>query len=389
MPADLSHRRARPMPAVRRSDRRDEWWVDFRYKRRRIRRRSPIQTRRDAERYERDLLASFGEDENAGRDPFAGPPPTLVQFTKRWMTAYVVVQNRRSSACAKEQILRLHLLPALGDRRLDEIDTSAIDSLAAKLAKSHRPKTVNNILSVLRTALAQAQEWGLLRAVPKVRWLRVGQQPFRYLERHELDRLLAAAPPDRWREFLTVLAHTGLRFGELAALTWDDVVLTGAPRIQITKAASRQIIGPTKAGRSREVPLNAVAIQALAAVRHDASLVFPSPTGAPWSSSSTGKHLHRICREAGLKPFGWHTLRHTFATRLVQTGVSLPVVQKLLGHTTITMTARYTHVDTATMQSAVQMLTVCRSSDTLEGTIGHLMVTTPLATAPEPVLAAA
>lgn len=119
------------MGVLHRSDRGGEWWVDFRYRGKRIRRPSPDGTRRGAEALERTLRKEFAEDEDAGRDPFAGPPPTFAEFAERWMKDYVVARNRRSGQLEKRSYLRCHLLPEFGATRLDEITEARVDAFVA------------------------------------------------------------------------------------------------------------------------------------------------------------------------------------------------------------------------------------------------------------------
>lgn len=95
--------------------------------------------------------------------------PTLKEFASRFLEGYVRAnQHKPSGIAAKEAILRLHLLPRFGGRRLDEITTEDVQRLKAALAKKSG-KTVNNILSVLNVLLKTAQEWNVIechRALP-------------------------------------------------------------------------------------------------------------------------------------------------------------------------------------------------------------------------------
>jgi integrase len=332
--------------------------ADFMYRGRRIRKRAPIQTRRGAEELERVLKNTFLEDDAAGRDPFAGPPPAFAEFSERWMREYVEPNNRLSSRRSKAIALRVHLIPFFGRLRLDQITVAQIDAFkAAKHRAGLNPKTVNNILSMLRCSLTTAHEWGLLRQPPKVRWLRVPVQGYRYMSTDEAKALVPAAPAGFWRTLILFLLHTGCRFGEAAGLMWQDLDLdAAAPVVHIKRAASLGIVGPTKTGRPRDIPLSEELVAALRTFRRDGARVFQRSDGGIPNPESTLKYLHRFCDRAGIERVSWHVLRHTFATELVARGVPLPVVQRLLGHTTIMMTSRYTHVAPSTLSSAVALL---------------------------------
>lgn len=317
--------------------------MDFRYRRRRIRKRSPVQTKRGTEQFERQLRQEYAEDENHGKNPFV-EPPRFSEYAERWMQEYVRAYNRPSGQTEKTWALRHHLLPAFGERRLDEIGPEAVDAFARRLVGDLAPKTVNNILAVLRTALHTAEEWGLLRRAPRIRQLRVPEQAIRFLNFGEITRLVDATPNPFWRVFTLTLASTGLRFGEAAALHWEDVLLDDEfPRIVVRQAAARGVISQTKTGRIRVIPLSSAVVESLAQFPRTEALVFPKRSGGVMKSSSHLDVLHRACDRAGVKRIGWHGLRHSYATLLCERGVPLRDVQELLGHTTITMTSRYAH----------------------------------------------
>jgi integrase len=318
-----------------------------------------------------DLVA----DVEAGRDPFAGPPPTFAEFAERWMHGYVEVRNRPTSQAEKRSALRLHILPVFGRLRLDEISTARIDAFSGdKKADGLKPKTINNLLTILRCSLATAHEWGLLAAVPRVRWLRVAEQPYKCLKREEVERLISATRPGYWRALVTFIADTGVRFGEAAALRWADLSLDSeASCARIVRGSARGLIGPTKTGRVRTVPLTRRTRSELRSLDRRGELVFAKLDGGVARSEHTCDVLQRYCDRAGVPRVGWHGLRHTFATLLCQGGVPLRNVQELLGHTTIVMTSRYAHATPDDLRRWIsQVFDGWNSSAD-----GHLMVTKP------------
>ncbi|MFO0617231.1 MAG: site-specific integrase [Polyangiaceae bacterium] len=351
-PAHASRGAANDMPAYRRHDRGEEWWVYFRFRGRRVRRRSPIQTRKGTEEFERALLRELGDDLAAGRDPFIGPPPTLGEFVPRWMTDYVAPRNRPATQYQKACILKTHILPALANYRLDRITTRELDQLSASLLRQGiGGKYVKTTVSVLRCALSTAADWGMIRSVPKVHWPRVPTPEITFLSPDEATRLAAAMPTPFWRAFVTLLVTTGLRFGEAAALTWKDVNLDDPnPCIHVARAVNRSVIDETKTGRRRVVPLIPATVEALLALDRSREQLFTREDGSFMRPDHVAPILHRACRDAGIKRIGWHALRHTFATTLVSRGAPLRIVQELLGHTTIQMTCRYAHAAPSTLR---------------------------------------
>lgn len=320
-----------------------------------------ITSRRAAEAYERTVLA----DLRAGVDPRAQAPappsavvvPTLAAFVGEYI-GHARTNNKPSTVDSKRAILDHHLVPAFGTCRLGDIDARQIEAFkAAKLEAGLSKKTINNCLTVLRHLLDTAAEWRIIAAAPRVKWLVVPRQRFRFLDFDEAARLVAAAEPDDLGHAMIVLAvNTGLRLGELLALRWDAVDLK-AGRLHVREAAARGIVGTPKSGRSREVPLNDTAIAALRGWQHlRGPMVFCTDAGRMLTKNEAKAPLRRAQRRAGIVALGWHDLRHTFASHLVMRGVAIKAVQELLGHATIEMTMRYAHLAPTVTRDAVRTL---------------------------------
>lgn len=364
------------MAALRRTDRGNEWWVDFRYRRKRIRKRSPVQSKRGAEQYERQLRQEFADDETHGKNPFADPPK-FEEFAGEWFERYVKVRSRICWQSETRRSLNRHLIPEFGHLRLDGITTEYIDAFVArKTSAGLRPKTINNFLTILRCSLVVAHEWGYVSQVPRVRWLRVPEQPYECITPDEVERLLRACEPGFWKTLTTFIADTGVRFGEASALAWQDVDFDGTePQARICRGASLGTIGTTKTGRIRFVPLSERICSLLRNQPRTCSLVFPRSdrdNSRALLATNTVRHLHRACDRAGIRRIGWHALRHSLATTLCQRGMPLRDVQALLGHSTILMTSRYAH---ASDHDVRQWIRRCWNPDSNED--GHQEDTKP------------
>jgi integrase len=139
-------------------------------------------------------------------------------------------------------------------------------------------------------------------------------------------------------------------------LRWDDVDLV-AGRLVVRRCDWRGHLGTPKSGRNRELPLSGDALAALKTQRHlKGELVFCAEGGRAWKENECKWPIWRACKRAGLRKISWHALRHTFASHLVMRGVPLKAVQELMGHATIEMTMRYSHLSPDVPRSAVQML---------------------------------
>lgn len=329
----------------RRNGRKPALWVDIRFNRTRIRKRSPDQTMEGARCYERLLRRTLAEQGNLDSlGPTVRPQDTtFAQFIERWQHDVVDPKGKLSGRRTKRTILRIHLVPRFGPTRLAEIDASAIDGFAADLARRGLgPKTINNVLTVLRTALRDAVRWGLLRELPPIRLERVKPPPPRFLSREEASRLVASAPDGLWRAMVLMAVTTGLRANELLALEWRDVKLSQRIAI-ISRGEVHGVVDTPKNGESRTVPLNHELLAALAGLRHETERVFPMPPlQEPYQHA--WQRLHAISRDAGIDPpISWHVLRHTYATLSLMAGVPITAVRDIMGHSTIKTTDIYSH----------------------------------------------
>ena len=321
----------------------------------RVRKRAPVQTRRGAEQFERILREEMLNPSPV--DEEQEEVPTFREFAAEFLATYARTNNKPSERRSKESKIRVYLEPAFGRRRLDQIKVRDIERFKAKLfAKDLSPKTARNVLAVLSKILRYAEEVELIDKAPRVRLPRCPPSPFDFLTFEEADRLLRAADED-WYAMVFTGLRTGLRFGELSELRWGDVDLV-AGRVLVSRSYVDGHVSTPKSGRAREVPLSLETVRVLERHRHLKKLVFCREDGSRITHRVAYAALHRICRRAQLRPIGWHTLRHSFASHLVMRGRSIKEVQELLGHAdgNITQTLRYAHLAPNVKRDAVAAL---------------------------------
>lgn len=328
------------------------WWVDFWLDRKRIRKKSPVNTKRGAEVFEKQLR----EDLVLGKDEPKREIPIYREHAQDWMETYVVVNNKPSEIASKRKILKHHLLPFFGTMRLDDISKRSIDRFkGAQIKAGLKAKTINNHLTVLRRSLTAAVEWELLSAVPPVQWLKAPRPDFDFFTHEESELVLAAAPVG-FHAMLTTALKTGLRRGELLVLRWQDVDFR-AGAITVRQALSLNVVSTPKSGRARTVPMSAKLKEVLSAHRHArGAFVFCKDDGTRFTSNEIKRVVPETCQAAGLRELNWHGLRHSFASQLAIAGVPLKVIQELLGHASIEMTMRYAHLAESALQGAVAVL---------------------------------
>src|SRR5947208_6228847 len=229
--------------------------------------------------------------------------PTLETFAPRFVDGHARANRQKPSGiAATESILKWHLLPALGKRRLDAITNEQVQRL--KLALVQRaPKTVNNVLTVLSTLLKKAVEWGELERLPCT--IKLLPNPKKTMGFHDFDqyeRLLTVAKKRNAEAYLMVLlgGDAGLRLGEIVALEWRDVDL-GPRRLAVQRADWLGHVTVPKGGRSRQLPMTQRLTAALKASRHLRSeRVLSLPDGSPITRDRVIKAIRAAQRVAGL-----------------------------------------------------------------------------------------
>ena len=279
---------------------------------------------------------------------------TLAEFEPVFME-HSDGKNEYSTTKAKRQILRDHIIPALGSLPLNHVDFAAIDDFKNQLTKTLGDKTINNILTVLRRLLVLAFKRGQITAVPEIEWIPLEPTAFDFLDFEEADRLIDAAE-DEWRAMITIAIRCGLRQGELLGLRWEHVDLK-LNRIVVRQSIVRGRVKGTKSRRIRTVDLGADVAAELARHRHlRGPYVFCDHDGHHLTPGECKHPLYRACAHAKVRRIGWHVLRHTFCSHLAMLGVAPQVIQKLAGHATLAMTERYMHLSPNVTVDAVRKL---------------------------------
>ena len=160
------------------------WYIDFRFQRQRIRKKSPINSCAGAKNYESVLRQKLLKGESPEKENSAELDKPFNDFVWMWFEKYVQANNKHSEIMMKQYILKLHLVPFFGKTKLGKITTFQIEQYKTlKLKNGLSNKTINNQLSVLSKCLKTAGEWFELEPIPKVRLFKV-----RYNERSFLTK---------------------------------------------------------------------------------------------------------------------------------------------------------------------------------------------------------
>lgn len=324
------------------------WWMSFVHEGRQVRVSTGTSDRRKAEEV-------LGEVRRQVRDrryrvTLEEQHRTFGDLMDRFLGEHVI---RKASQRSMRGHVN-HLRAFFGDATLlaDITPRLVVEYKNRRYQDGVSPATVNRALATLKKAFNLAVrewEWCHRNPVLSVSMEREHNARDRWLSLEEEDRLLAACAP--WlRDLVTFALNTGMRMGEILALTWQGVDLT---RRTVTVFRSKN-------GERRTIPMNQKVFALLtekAKVRSiQTNLVFPSKTQTLLESGHLRRSFRLALKKAGIMDFHFHDLRHTFATRLVQAGVELYKVQRLLGHKSPIMTQRYAHHYPESLRDGVETL---------------------------------
>lgn len=271
-------------------------------------------------------------------------------------TKDVLPRARRAKDASKRLALLKRWNEQLGMRSLVSLSSAVIaearDELARKesrLGGQISGSTINRHLAALSAVLKVAmREWGWISKNPVsgVTKFEESRGRERFLDDAERERLLEACAQSECAELLPIVQlalATGARRGELTALDWS--------RVDLDKR--RVTFNDTKNTDTRTVPLAAPAVAALRSWRKDrvrAGRVFPAPVHVvekAWQAARTA---------AGLEDVRFHDLRHTAASYLAMSGASLLDIASILGHRTLAMVRRYSHLSEQHTTAAVDRM---------------------------------
>jgi integrase len=327
------------------------WWMSFMYQGRQVRRSTGTADKRLAEAILGKVKVQIIEGKYF--DKLREDAKTFADLMDRYLTEHA---SRRAHYRRYVNMVT-NLTHFFGNPKLGAVTPKTIVAFKNKrYADGVAPATINRELAVLKKAFNLAcreWEWATDNPVCRVSMEREDNTRDRWLTEEEEGRLLDAAAP--WvRELIVFAINTGMRRGEILSLTWAGVDFT---RRTVTVFRSKN-------GERRTIPMNHTVVDVLAqkhegtdaSKRSGCNLVFISEAATPLDGSNLRRGFTCALKAARIEDFHFHDLRHTFATRLVQAGVDLYKVQRLLGHKSPSMTQRYAHHYPESLRDGVEIL---------------------------------
>ena len=264
-----------------------------------------------------------------------------------WYAQYLSLYKRKLAAKTRESYARLHdLLSPLHDLQLDQMQPDQLQAALIDVETQAGTRQAQLAFALLRSCLRRA-----------VRSRHLQYNPVDALDKPEHDgprgRALDPTEWDRLQpEFaadvgLALLAFAGLRRGEALALRRGDVNLASGlihvSRQRLRVEGKLQFLPPKSRAAVRDVPI----LPELAAVLRQLPLMHPQALLVPCSPETLARRWRRAQERAGIaQPYRLHDLRHTYATRMVSAGCNLPVLQYMIGHSSLELTTgTYTHIN--------------------------------------------
>lgn len=301
----------------------------------------------------------------------------ISELLDRWLESSAKTKNREHTIeSSYEPIVRLHLKPALGQRKARLLTGDQVQSLINEKMQDYEPRTVRNIRAVLRRALNWAKGKKLVTENVAIGCdLPPASRPKRRtLSQHEAQRFLDALAGHRLEALFWTLILMGIREAEaiglpIAALDLDAGTMQIA--VQVQRVGKRFETTPTKSGADAVLSIPSILIPVLRAHLdrlaeerrwdrwQEQGLLFPNEQGGPFHASYIYRQFKAALSRAGIDPSGIrvHDLRHTCASLLISQGVHLSVVKEHLRHSQISVTAdTYGHVFEEVQRAASEKL---------------------------------
>lgn len=315
---------------------------------------------------------------------------TVAEYLQRWLE-HSKTRVRARTWVRYESLLRVHVLPRLGNLQLSKIRATHLQAILDDMtARGQAPRSVVQCHRVLGAALRQAQRWQMIAVNPAqaVQPPKPERPDLAIPTSAELRALVVAASATPYEVPVLVAVGTGLRRGELLALRWRDVALDAA-RVHVTGTLQKH---PTSAGgfalrvsepktqrARREIALPPLVVDALRKQKaaqaqrrlllgsgwQDGGFVFDAGDGRPLDPDTFSAAFRRIARTAGLSDTRLHDVRHGYATALLTEGVHPKIASEALGHSTVAFTLdTYSHVVQGLQDRAAEAIEKALTSTT-------------------------
>ena len=328
------------------------WYIDYSFNGRRFRKKiGPSQQQAEIALREIGLKIAKGDTDDLEKLNYV----LFDSLCKEYL--FYSKANKAPQSYRRDQISIKNLLGVYTGKLITEVTAHELEMYKNRRRDVVKPATVNRELSCVKHMFVKAVDWDYLKENP-LKSVKLFKEPpgrIRYLTEEEIKKLIDCCAY-YIKPIVETALNTGMRKGEILNLKWSNVDTTNKV-ITITNSKNNE---------SRGVPINDALLATLMKLENGTpkdSPVFRWENGMPIKSIKGG--FNNAVNRAGISDFRFHDLRHTFASHLVMNGVDIRTVQQLLGHKTIAMTMRYSHISNEFMKAAVDKLRLTGYNDSV------------------------
>jgi len=291
---------------------------------------------------------------------------SVAETATLWLSV-VALKVKASTFAGYEATVRLHILPGLGQIPIAKLTTASISAFAREKLKNGRadgsgglsPKTVRDILSVLKGIMDFALGEGLIENIVSITYPKHKQKTMRVLSHAEQTALKSALLDGAtiYKVGILLCLYTGLRVGEVCALQWRDFS-PGMDKLSVRRSMRRikntsggegktKIIVDTPKSKAalRDIPVPKFLSPILKSLVRDEGTYFLSTSERCLTEPRLiQSHFKRVVTAAAIPNANFHSLRHTFSTRCIEAGVDIKSLSEMLGHASVNITLNlYVH----------------------------------------------
>ncbi|MBU0558360.1 MAG: tyrosine-type recombinase/integrase, partial [Bacteroidetes bacterium] len=325
--------------------------------------RTTVSTKTSSEREAKNFFKTF---KNSIRQPKETqekpkseslPSITLVKFKEEYLQFTEPIKSEDYFRSIKLSFRRLE--DSIGNIPISKIDVRAIDKFITS-SFTRTKRGTHLYFRTLKAAFSKAVSWDLIQDNPfkKIKFPRIPKSLPVFISKEEFKIIVSVTNENFLKDLFTTAFNTGMRLGELVNMQWDWVDLN--ENTILVKCSDG--FNP-KNKKERVIPINVTLKNCLLSQMlqsgkiEDGGYVFTNKIGLQLHKDFVSKNFKKAVRSVGMnEAVHFHTLRHSFASRLVQKGVSLYVIKELLGHEDLATTQIYSHLQSQNLRDAVNLL---------------------------------